>query len=268
MNDYQQQVLETSDFYQHWLSKNKTNLNLHDFKNLNTKIKNENLISTITQLQDSNLLHTKPLNVFFIILRVETSDYILLTCDKQSDIATGYPDFLHLPIGDIDLIHDYPKNIINLSCSQQDLQPLKPNPHFFNSNYQYITKTNNKQWSWLQVNSTKKYDYDTNQIGWWSNTYSTSHYYLFWQVIKNISFTQFSKIVQEIENQNKTNQSKIVIVPRNHLDLYSLDITTIAALYLTKQSNKSCCFHLDYQDVYRSIIIAFIFTLLLLFFIS
>lgn len=253
MNHYQQQVLKSTPYYNHWLSKIKN----HDddpVKHLNTIIKNETLISTITQHNQQLLYHTKPIDIFFIVLRVETTDYILLTTNQFSDIGSGHPHFLQLPFGDINQL-DFLQTI-NLSITKDDCV-LLDTPKLFNPDS--IIKSSPYKLDWLSSKN------DNDVKGWYTNPNLTTQYTKFYQIIKSISFNQFFNIINEIEHRNSTNQSKLVIVNRDNLLSCSPDLRTLAALYLvsdsTNQTTNHPSYFLDKPDIYFSLGLAFFLTL-------
>jgi hypothetical protein len=272
MTHYQQQVLNSTPYYSHWITKLKFNLNLNHNNNhshLNTTIKNDTLIYTNTTIDNTSIFHTKPIHVFFIVLRVDNDDYIILTTNKDSDIGSGYRNFLQLPTGDIDMLDNLPIQMIHLSITKQEAIPLKVPQHFFLSNYKYIIKCIPHKWNWFNQNendfSTKKNDYEKNLVGWWTNPNQNSQYCQFYQIIKNISLPNFFKIVQEIEDRNDKNDTKLVIVHKQHLLSYSPDLRTTTALLLTNESNRHPNYFIDRIDIYYSIIISFFLTLLIIF---
>lgn len=272
MSNYQQQVLNSTPYYNHWLEKIKRNLNISTCKCLHTQIKNEKLLSTITSHNDTNIYHTLPLHVFFIVLRVENDDYIILTTNKDSDIGSGYKNFLQLPTGDIHKLEKLDLfQMIHLNIKKTDFHPILPN-HFLLSDSNHIIKYSHNKWNWLKDKDkdkdTKIKDFDHNLIGWWTNPSITSQYCQFYQIIKNMSFSQFSNIIQEIEDRNDSNDSKLVIVHRKNLLFFSPDLRTTTALYLTDDYNKPPSYFLNRTDLYYSCIMSIIITLFIMLFIS
>lgn len=268
MSHYQQQVLNSTPYYFHWLTKLKFNHKYSDFKclNTNTIIKNDNLISTTSKIDNTTIYHSKPLNVFFIVLRVENDDYILLTTNKDSDIGTGYQNFLQLPTWDIDNIDENPIQMIHLNINIKEAIPLKIPSNFNLDNNKFFIKSSPHKWKWFTQEgiSTKKDDYENNLIGWWVNPSFTSQYCKFYQIIKKVTFPQFFKIIREIEDKNEINKEKFVIVHRHHLLSYSPDLRTSTALFLTNQSNKYYPYFLNRTDIYYSIFFSFVLTIFLL----
>lgn len=239
MSQYQLQVLNSTPYHQHWLHKNKNK----KFKYTHLDIKDEKLVSTIIQDNDYKLFHLQPEKLYIIILRVEHDDYILLTTNKQTDLATGYSNFLQLPTKIMD-------PFINLSINEKDIRPLTFPKQFCHDD------------------SNKLNDYDNHLIGWWTNPNFTSQYCQFYQIIKSISFLQLTKIIEEIDIYNSKHESKFKIIPRRDLAIYSPDVRTITALYLTNLIEKPVhpAYFLTKKDIIDSIFIALLVTFFLLYF--